>query len=51
MPYAILNKIRVHYDVSGQGDAVLPGGHGFFLEHADLFNRALVRFLSSVRAK
>ena len=25
--------------------AVLPGGHGFFLEHADLFNRALVRFL------
>ena len=30
---------------------VLPGGHGFFLEHADLFNRALVRFLSSVRAK
>lgn len=31
--------------------AVLPGGHGFFLEHADLFNRALVRFLSSVRAK
>jgi len=30
---------------------VLPGGHGFFLEHADLFNRALLRFLASVRAK
>jgi hypothetical protein len=23
MPYAIINKIRVHYEVSGQGDAVL----------------------------
>jgi pimeloyl-ACP methyl ester carboxylesterase len=31
--------------------AVLPGGHGFLLEHADLFNRAVLRFLSSVRAK
>jgi 3-oxoadipate enol-lactonase len=31
--------------------AVLPGGHGFFLEHADLFNRAVLRFLSSLRAK
>ncbi len=30
---------------------VLPGGHGFFLEEADLFNRTLIRFLKSVRAK
>src|SRR5690242_3883822 len=30
---------------------VMPGGHGFFLEHADQFNRTLVRFLKSVRAK
>ena len=29
---------------------VLPGGHGFFLEHADLFNRAVLRFLRSVRS-
>ena len=31
--------------------AVLPGGHGFFLEHADLFNRTILRFLKSVRSK
>ncbi|HEU5323082.1 MAG TPA: alpha/beta fold hydrolase [Methylomirabilota bacterium] len=30
--------------------AVLPGGHGFFLEHAEAFNRAVLRFLKSVRA-
>jgi pimeloyl-ACP methyl ester carboxylesterase len=29
---------------------VLPGGHGFFLEHAELFNRAVLRFLRSVRS-
>ena len=29
---------------------VLPGGHGFFLEHADQFNRTLLRFLKSVRS-
>ncbi|HXH83702.1 MAG TPA: alpha/beta fold hydrolase [Candidatus Tectomicrobia bacterium] len=27
----------------------LEGGHGFFLEHADAFNRALLRFLKAVR--
>lgn len=30
---------------------VLPGGHGFFLEHADLFNRTVLRFLKGVRGK
>jgi len=30
---------------------ILPGGHGFFLEEAELFNRAVVRFLKSVRSK
>jgi pimeloyl-ACP methyl ester carboxylesterase len=30
---------------------VLPGGHGFFLEHAELFNRTVLRFLKSVRSK
>jgi pimeloyl-ACP methyl ester carboxylesterase len=30
---------------------VLPGGHGFFLEEADLFNRTVLRFLKSVRSK
>lgn len=29
---------------------VLPGGHGFFIEQADAFNRAVTRFLRSVRA-
>jgi pimeloyl-ACP methyl ester carboxylesterase len=31
--------------------SVLPGGHGFFLEHAELFNRTVLRFLKSVRSK
>ncbi len=30
---------------------VLPGGHGLFLEQADLFNRTVIRFLKSVRSK
>jgi pimeloyl-ACP methyl ester carboxylesterase len=30
---------------------VLPGGHGFSLEEAELFNRTVLRFLKSVRAK
>jgi pimeloyl-ACP methyl ester carboxylesterase len=30
---------------------VLPGGHGFFLEHAEIFNRAALPFLKSVRSK
>ena len=31
--------------------AVLPGGHGFFLEQADAVNRTILRFLTSVRSK
>jgi len=30
---------------------VLPGGHGFFLEHADAFNGTVRRFLKAVRSK
>src|SRR5256712_2054021 len=30
---------------------VMPGGHGLFVEHADQFNRVLLRFLKSVRSK
>ena len=30
---------------------VLPGAHGFFLEEADAFNRAVLRFLRTVRSK
>jgi 3-oxoadipate enol-lactonase len=30
---------------------VLPGGHGFFVEHAEDFNGAVLRFLRSVRSK
>jgi pimeloyl-ACP methyl ester carboxylesterase len=37
MAYAILNGI--------------PGGHWLILEQADTFNRALIRFLKSVRSK
>jgi pimeloyl-ACP methyl ester carboxylesterase len=29
---------------------VVPGGHGFFLEHAEQFNRTLLRFLKSIRS-
>jgi pimeloyl-ACP methyl ester carboxylesterase len=29
---------------------LVPGGHGFFLEHAEQFNRTLLRFLKSVRS-
>jgi pimeloyl-ACP methyl ester carboxylesterase len=31
--------------------AILPGGHGFFLEEVEAFNRAVIRFLKSVRSK
>jgi pimeloyl-ACP methyl ester carboxylesterase len=31
--------------------AVLPGGHGFFIEHADAFNRTLIRFLRGIRSR
>lgn len=31
--------------------SILPGGHGFFVEHADLFNRTVLRFLKGVRGK
>jgi pimeloyl-ACP methyl ester carboxylesterase len=30
---------------------ILPGGHAFFVEEADAFNRAVLRFLRSVRTK
>jgi hypothetical protein len=30
--------------------SVLPGGHAFFVEEADAFNRAVVRFLKGVRS-
>lgn len=30
---------------------VLPGGHGFFIEQAEVFNRTVLRFLRSVRSK
>jgi pimeloyl-ACP methyl ester carboxylesterase len=31
--------------------SVLAGGHGFFLEDADTFNRTVIRFLKGVRSK
>lgn len=31
--------------------AVLPGGHAFYLEEADVFNRTVIKFLKSVRSK
>jgi pimeloyl-ACP methyl ester carboxylesterase len=31
--------------------SVLPGGHAFYIEEAEAFNRALLRFLKSMRAK
>lgn len=37
--------------IKGARCLVLPGGHGFFLEEAELFNRAVIRFLKSVRSK
>ncbi|HEY7519761.1 MAG TPA: alpha/beta fold hydrolase [Methylomirabilota bacterium] len=42
---AVAAKIR------GARLVLMPGGHGFFLEHADAFNRAVVRFLKSVRSR
>jgi pimeloyl-ACP methyl ester carboxylesterase len=37
--------------IRGARLSVLPGGHAFFLEQADLFNRTVLRFLRSVRSK
>jgi len=37
--------------IRGARLSVLPGGHGFFVEHADAFNRAVLRFLKSVRSR
>jgi len=37
--------------VRGAELRVLPGGHAFFLENADGFNRTVLRFLRRVRAK
>lgn len=37
--------------IRGARLVVLPGGHGFFLEYPDAFNRTLIRFLKSVRGK
>ena len=31
--------------------AVLPGGHGFFIEQAEAFNRTVLRFLRGVRSR
>lgn len=31
--------------------SVLPGGHAFFVEEAEAFNRTVIRFLKSVRSK
>jgi pimeloyl-ACP methyl ester carboxylesterase len=37
--------------IPGARLALLPGGHGFFLEQAEAFNRTLIRFLRGVRAR
>jgi pimeloyl-ACP methyl ester carboxylesterase len=37
--------------IRGAKLVVLPGGHGLFIEQAELFNRTLLRFLKSVRSK
>lgn len=37
--------------IPGARLGILAGGHGFFIEHADAFNAAVLRFLRSVRAK
>jgi pimeloyl-ACP methyl ester carboxylesterase len=43
---------RVPFEERPRHVSVLPGGHGFFLEHAEIFNRAAaLRFLKSVRSK
>ncbi len=78
MPFAQINKIRIHYEIYGAGDPVLmvgrddiftppafsrtlarlipkgklkiiAGGHGFFIEEAPAFNRAVLPFLRRVR--
>jgi pimeloyl-ACP methyl ester carboxylesterase len=51
VPEAILNGMAFARAVAKRvGRAtitVLPGGHGFFLERADLFHRAVLRFVRS----
>src|SRR5262245_58894087 len=42
---ALARKIR------GARLRVLPGGHAFYVEEADVFNRTVIRFLKSVRSK
>jgi 3-oxoadipate enol-lactonase len=42
---ALVRKIR------GARLSVLPGGHAFFVEEAETFNRTVIRFLKSVRSK
>jgi pimeloyl-ACP methyl ester carboxylesterase len=37
--------------IRGAKLVVLPGGHGFFIEQAELFNRTVLRFLKSVRSR
>lgn len=42
---ALARKIR------GARLSVLPGGHAFFVEEAEAFNRAVIRFLKRVRSR
>ena len=42
---ALAGKIR------GARLQVLPGGHAFFVEEAEAFNRAVIRFLKRVRSR